>query len=145
MKEQNFRNHSRMVPLYHYVLLLLILLAIIGSIVKLYRSYQTGLTGLLVPGILLLLSIALLITAAFARTFALKAQDRAIRAEESLRYFVLTGKLHDHRLRIGQIIALRFSTDDEFVQLTQRAVSEKMAPKQIKEAISKWKADDYRV
>jgi L-cystine uptake protein TcyP (sodium:dicarboxylate symporter family) len=83
MKEQNFRNHSRMVPLYHYVLLLLILLAIIGSIVKLYRSYQTGLTGLLVPGILLLLSIALLITAAFARTFALKAQDRAIRAEES--------------------------------------------------------------
>jgi hypothetical protein len=47
-------------------------------------------------------------------SFALRAQDRAIRAEENLRHFILTGKPFDSRLRMSQIIALRFAPDDEF-------------------------------
>lgn len=41
----------------------------------------------------------------YARGFALKAQDRAIRAEENFRHFILSGKPFDKNLRMGQIIA----------------------------------------
>jgi hypothetical protein len=75
----------------------------------------------------------------------LKAQDRAIRAEENLRHFVITGRLLDPGLNIRQIIALRFASDDEFVALAQRAVAGKMAPDAIKRAVKHWRADTYRV
>jgi hypothetical protein len=77
--------------------------------------------------------------------FALKAQDRAIRAEENLRHFVLTGKLLPASLRIGQIVALRFASDDEFVALAQKAADKNLPGKQIKQSITNWKADTYRV
>ena len=144
MQEQNFKNHARFVPLYHYVTFTLILAVIIGSVLKLYRSYTTGLHGLLVPVILCLVSVILLLLAWFARSFALAAQDRAIRAEENLRYFSITGKLLDKKLSKGQIIALRFAPDEEFVELTNRAVKEDMKPVDIKKSIKNWKADHNR-
>jgi hypothetical protein len=79
------------------------------------------------------------------RTYSLKVQDRAIRAEESLRHFVLTGKLLDSRLRSSQIIALRFASDAEFPALAQKAAEEGLSAKQIKESIQNWRADHNRV
>jgi hypothetical protein len=79
------------------------------------------------------------------RTYALKAQDRAIRAEESLRYFILTGKAIDTRLRMGQIVALRFASDNEFVALAEKAATEGLSGKQIKQLIQNWKADYRRI
>ncbi len=81
----------------------------------------------------------------YSRAFALKAQDRAIRAEENLRHFILTGKPLDKGLRIGQIIALRFAGDEEFPSLVQRASAENLSGKEIKMQIKNWKADLYRV
>jgi Family of unknown function (DUF6526) len=81
----------------------------------------------------------------YARTFPLRAQDRAIRAEENLRHFALTGKLLDARLSIKQIIALRFAPDNEFVDLAKKAADSNMPAADIKRAIKNWKADDYRV
>jgi hypothetical protein len=75
----------------------------------------------------------------------LKAQDRAIRAEESLRHFVLTGKPLDSRLRTGQIVALRFASDAEFPALAQKAAEEGLSSKEIKQSIQNWRADHYRV
>ena len=77
--------------------------------------------------------------------FALKAQDRAIRAEENLRHFVLTGKLLDPKLTLRQIIGLRFAADAEFVALAQKAAASGMSEKDIKKAITQWKADHDRV
>ena len=74
-----------------------------------------------------------------------KAQDRAIRAEEQLRHYVLTGKLLDRRLTMRQIVALRFASDAEFVALAQRAVEQSMSPDAIKQAVKEWRADTYRV
>ena len=75
----------------------------------------------------------------------LKAQDRAIRAEENLRHYLLTGKPLDSSLKMGQIVALRFASDAELPQLAQRAVSEGMSPKQIKSDIKNWRGDYNRV
>jgi hypothetical protein len=81
----------------------------------------------------------------YARGFALKAQDRAIRAEENFRHFILSGKPFDKNLRMGQIIALRFASDEEFLALAQRAVAENLSAKDIKMAIKNWRGDYNRV
>jgi hypothetical protein len=80
-----------------------------------------------------------------SRKFALIAQDRAIRAEESLRYFILTRKRLDQRLTIGQITALRFSGDDEFPSLARQAMEENLSNDSIKQRIKNWRSDWERV
>ncbi len=144
MQEQNYKNHTRIVPV-HTATYLLIALLLIGSFVKLYRNWVTGFGGLLTPVLFVLASLAVLSVCWYARYFALRAQDRAIRAEENLRYFAITGKLLDSKLRMGQIIALRFASNNEFVDLAHKAVDENMTPRQIKEAIQHWKGDYHRV
>ena len=144
MKEQNLANHSQIVPAFHFGILIPVLVLIVCSALSLYRHWSTGL-GLMLPSIALLGSVMLLAIAFFARGFALKAQDRAIRAEENLRYFAITGKLLDSKLRLGQIIALRFAPNNEFVDLAHTAVEKNLSPKEIKQAIKNWKGDYNRV
>ena len=91
------------------------------------------------------LCIGVILIGYYARAFALKAQDRAIRAEENLRHFAITGKLLDKRLTINQVIALRFASDEEFVLLAQKAADDNMSNKEIKTAIKNWRGDYYRV
>jgi hypothetical protein len=140
MNLQNYKNHVRMHPIYHYVLSLLVLAGFVASIVYLF-----GAEDVLLAVILVLLSLSLLITFVLLRVYPLKAQDRAIRAEENLRYYVLTGKLLNQELTPGQIVALRFAPDEEFPALAEKAAAEKMGPKEIKQAINNWKADQYRI
>ncbi|MEO6488671.1 MAG: DUF6526 family protein [Ferruginibacter sp.] len=145
MQDQNYKNHSRYIPVYHIGLFGLAFLIIAGSGIKLYRSYTTQLTGILVPIILLMIGVAILLLAWYARAFALRAQDRAIRSEENLRYFAITGKLLDNKLTMKQIIALRFAPNNELLDLSHRAVAENLTAPQIKEAIQHWKSDFDRV
>jgi hypothetical protein len=142
MPSQNYSNHSRWVPLYHFVALLGSLFLFIGSIVNLVKSSEENLydASLLVFG-----SLILLLTTFYARVFALKAQDRAIRAEENFRHYVLTGKVLDGKLTMRQIIGLRFASDEEFPELAQKAVAENLSEKEIKKSIQNWKEDSYRV
>ena len=48
-------------------------------------------------------------------------------------------------LKLNQIIALRFASDEELVTLTERAIKENLTSKEIKMAIKNWKADHNRV
>ena len=144
MKEQNFKNHSRLVPLFHGVTATLVTLGVIGAIVNLLRAFNRG-NGRLTAGLILLSFVAGVLFFWFIRSFALGAQDRAIRAEENLRYFSITGKLFDSRLTLGQIIALRFAPNDEFVELAERSVKENLKPSEIKQAIQSWRADHHRI
>lgn len=144
MQEQNFSNHSRYVPLYHFVTYALILAVLIGSSINLVNTISSG-EGVYSASLILVLTIIVLLATWFARSFALKAQDRAIRAEENLRHFIATGKPLDSRLRMGQIIALRFAGDDEFAALAKKAAEENLRGKEIKMAIKNWKADLNRV
>jgi hypothetical protein len=97
------------------------------------------------PGLFLfLISFVLLNLFFFARTFALKAQDRAIRAEENFRHFLLTGKPFDARLTIRQIIGLRFASDEEFPSLAKKAAEEGISEDEIKKSIKNWRGDYYR-
>lgn len=141
---QNYANHSRYVPLYHFFASSLLLAATIGSFVNLYHAIAKG-EGVYSASLICVICIVLILLFWFARAFALKAQDRAIRAEENFRHFILTGKPLDSRLSMSQIIALRFASDEEFAVLTQRAVGENLPAKEIKQAVKNWKADLNRV
>ena len=140
MKEQNITNHTQIV--YGYYLMTGIPILVVGGIAiwKIIDGDDRDF------GWILLLISWILITMFFkGRSLALKAQDRAIRAEENLRYFILTGKPIDPRIRMNQIIALRFASDEELPALVQKAADEGLTNKEIKQQIKKWRADWYRV
>ena len=142
MKDQNFKTHVQLVTGYHRVTLVGILLFLVASVNYLIKSTPEN---KYLASMLFLLSLVIVLMAWYLRIFALKAQDRAIRAEENLRHFVLTGKLLPSQLRMGQIIALRFAPDAEFLVLVEKAVKENLSNKDIKLAIQNWKADFDRV
>ena len=142
MKTQNFKNHAQMVPGFHYLTFGAILALIGGSINYILKATPEN---KYLASLLVLASILFVLVAWFTRTFALKAQDRAIRAEENLRHFVLTGKLLPTNLTVGQIVALRFATDAEFPALVEKAAADQLTSKEIKQSIQNWKADFYRV
>lgn len=141
--EQNYKNHAQIVLGFHLVLALMIVSGLIGSVVNFYQSLNTS--NIYSASLIMLLFVCSAIMYAYVRMFPLRAQDRAIRAEEKFRFYLLTGKPLPSELRMGQIIALRFASDEEFPELTARAVNEKLTPKDIKQAIKKWKSDHYRV
>jgi hypothetical protein len=144
MTTQNYASHRQYVPVFHFALLPILLLTFIGSLVNVYQSCGDH-QRIYSASLIAVLSLCTFVLAFFGRVFALKAQDRAIRAEENLRHFAVTGKLLDPRLSIGQIIALRFAADDEFLALARRAVEESLTPDAIKLAIKTWRPDTYRV
>ena len=142
MSDQNYKNHGRYVPLYHFVAGILVIAIFGGSIVNLlHADAHTHYSAALI----LLISVVLIILFWYARAFALRAQDRAIRAEENFRHYLLTGKPLDSRLRMSQIIALRFASDAEFPGLAKKAVDSNLSMKEIKMSIQSWRADHNRV
>jgi len=140
---QSFENHGKMVPAFHGVLTLLILAALVISVVRVVQepSLDTGLS--------VILSLALGFTAWFTRSFPLKVQDRLIRLEERLRMRELLPD--DLRPRIsdfstGQLIALRFASDEELPKLARRVLEEGLTDrKEIKKLIREWRPDYERM
>jgi hypothetical protein len=139
MGKQNYSNHARYVPLWHFITGAAVLAVLIGSIVHSAKE------NLYSASLILVISLILCSLFWYARKFALVAQDRAIRAEENFRHFVLTGKPLDRKLRLSQIIALRFASDEEFPELAQKAVEKGLRSKTIKEHIKEWRPDRHRV
>ena len=144
MEEQSYAKHTRTVPMFHGVLFALITLILIGSSYDLYRMMGEG-RNRITASLLVVISFALMLLFLFSRVFPLKAQDRAIRAEENLRHFAMTGKLLDPRLGAKQIVGLRFASDAELAGLVEKTLGGNWKRKQIKEAIQNWKPDNWRV
>jgi len=144
MLEQNYANHRRFVPLYHFILFGLLALSLIGSIVNLVESFVSGI-GIYNASLIFMIFICLLLVFYFIRIFPLKAQDRIIKLEENFRSYVMTGKTLDPKLTIRQIIGLRFAGDDEFNALAQKAAAENISEVDIKKMVKNWKADNDRM
>jgi hypothetical protein len=125
------------------VLFGLLIVTLIGSLVNLFRALGNH-QVLYSASLIFVLDVCALMLFSFCRIFALKAQDRAIRAEENLRHFAMTGKLLDPRLSIRQIIGLRFASDEEFAALARRAAEENLSEDAIKRAVQNWRADTCR-
>ena len=148
--QQNFANHRRYVPGFHYATL-----ALRGSnrFWALFRLFY-GLTdagGLVIIDrvVNLAVAIALVLLAWYLRTFPLKAQDRVIRLEETLRLErLLPADLRPRigDLRPGQLVALRFASDAEIPELTRSVLEGKLkSADEIKQQVRSWRADHFRM
>ena len=142
MSSQNASNYKRYHPLFHFFLLPLSLVGLVLAVIALLNAPAEG----RMVNILLALAFFLLFNiAGLARIYAMKVQDRVIRQEENFRHYLLLGKPLDDQLSTAQIIALRFASDAELVELAARAVRENLSPLQIRESIKNWRADHRRV
>jgi hypothetical protein len=142
---QNFKNHARLHPPFHFVILPVTLLNIIFSIYYTIRHWPEH-WALHIWWIVM--SIVLFLLAGVSRGAALKAQDRIIRLEERLRLAALLppserGKID--QFTTAQLIALRFASDEELPALALRALDQNLDRKTIKQSIVNWRADNERI
>jgi uncharacterized protein DUF6526 len=140
---QSYKNHAKNVPLFHYVLLPILMVNFVYSAYRVWRDPG-------VPSIWsLVMAFAFIVTALFARVFALKAQDRLIRLEERMRMRELLPV--DMQARINdftpdQLVALRFASDAELPALATRVLSGNIQKRdEIKKLITQWRPDHCRV
>ncbi|MGH9739355.1 MAG: DUF6526 family protein [Candidatus Acidiferrales bacterium] len=139
---QNFENHARFFPLFHFVVAPIFLLNIVWSIVQVVRHVSFGTV------VSLLVAIALFLLALAARLMALKVQDRVIRLEMRLRLQQqLPSELRARvpEFTLDQLISLRFASDAELPLLAQRVLDEKLTSrKAIKKMVREWQPDLLR-
>lgn len=145
--QQNYSNHTRWFPLFHFVVMPLLLLNFLSHLVRLFLAPPES--GRKILAFWVLLSITLILLALAARLMALKAQDRVIRLEERLRYHRILGSdlaAKAEELPVEQIIALRFASDGELASMVERTLAGEFAKtKDIKLAIKDWRGDYLRV
>lgn len=145
MKSQNFKNHTRYFPFHHFIITPLTLFLLVWTIIRLdFSSTEKVIDGVFS----LLIAVILFLLPLLARVYALKLQNRLILNEMRIRYFHLTGKSFEEKeqkLKLGQIIALRFASDNELLSLMDKAIENQLSPKEIKISIKNWKGDYRRV
>ena len=141
--DQNYANHVKFVPLFHYVGMPLALLLLVYSSVHAVREPSAESARAVLTAVVIIILFIL------ARTFSLKVQDRVIRLEEQLRLMRLLPVDLQSRigeLSVNQLVALRFASDDELPALTRRVLDERLTSrKMIKQLIKVWRPDTFRV
>lgn len=139
---QNFANHGRLDPLFHFFLVPILAVNFFVEIGALVRAFTPWAAWQCV------VAAALLAAGLKIRLYALRVQDRVIRLEERLR---LTSVLAEPlRSRIGelseaQLVALRFAAAAELPALVEKTLAGRWKNKQIKQAIGAWRPDHFRV
>lgn len=147
MAEQSFANHRKMVPGYHYAAIGILTINFFWALYRLIWP----LPGVPLFDRLLAVAVALALGLIlfYTRVFPLQAQDRVIRLEEALRMERLLPpdlKPRIGELRRGQIIALRFASDEELPELTRAVLDGGIKnPNEIKKRIRNWRADHFRL
>ncbi|HTB92398.1 MAG TPA: DUF6526 family protein [Candidatus Sulfotelmatobacter sp.] len=143
MAEQNFANHVRWVPGYHFFVTPVMALNFGWSI------YRWKVAGFSLDGFIgVLVAAALIGLALYARLFALTVQNRVIRLEERMRLERLLPQ--DLKPRIpeftsGQLVAMRFASDAELPTLARKVMTENIqSVKAIKQLVQDWRADYLR-
>ena len=143
MAEQNYANHVRWVPTFHFFVVPVLILNFGWSIYKLIHNWFSWdrLIGAAV-------ALALLIFVFNARLFALRVQDRVIRMEERQRMSRLLSSEWQGRIlefTPAQLVALRFASDGELPGLAQKVLTDKITDqKAIKRMVQNWRADYLR-
>lgn len=140
---QTYANHARFVPLFHFVVVGLLVVNLV------YRVYAVIARPGVGTAIDLLLAVGLGLFAWAVRSFDTRLQDRIIRLEMRLRLAaLLPAELRPRiaELRPGQLIALRFASDAEIPELVGEILAGRLLRgSEIKRRIRTWEPDYFRV
>jgi hypothetical protein len=141
-RAQTYKNHTRLLPAFHFFVIPVLLLNFVNDIRHLWRYPSEGAAFAAVVG------AALLMLAFLSRVQAVTVQDRVIRLEMRLRLRqVLPTELHGriNDLTHGQLVALRFAGDAELPDLVREILEGKLQTgKQIKQRVKNWQPDWLR-
>ncbi len=139
---QNYKNHTRLLPAFHFFVLPVLFLNILNAARYLWRTPNPG------TGFELVVAAALLTLGLLSRVQAVTVQDRVIRLEMRLRLRQLLPpdlQVHIQSLTLAQLIGLRFASDDELAELVREIVAGKLqTAKDIKLRVKNWQADFLR-
>jgi hypothetical protein len=139
---QTYKNHAKLVPMFHFVVLPLLLVNLVWAAKV---AVQTPDTATIIA---VATAAALVILAFLSRVFALKVQDRVIRLEMRLRLReLLPAALHSRiaEFTAGQMVAMRFASDAELPELAQAVLRDRITDKKaIKLMIKDWTPDHHR-
>ena len=139
---QSFRNHAKIVPAFHYVVLPIFAINLVWSIYRMVHAFSAEAI------FSFLMAIAFLLLAFQARIFALTVQDRVIRLEMRLRlHQELPADLPPRipEFSAGQLVALRFAGEAELPGLARKVLEEKIADRaEIKKMVRDWQPDTLR-
>lgn len=145
MEQQNYKNHVRYYTPHHFVFYPVLLAGVVIAIrcTMLFPDQQYLWTAMIV-----LLVLIGLLSYMMRQHYALNNQNRIVRLELRLRYYILTQQRLEpieQQLSFGQLAALRFASDEELPALVERAVQERLSADEIKRAIKNWQPDYMRV
>ena len=140
---QNFGNHKRNYPLFHFVASPLLAIYLVYTVYTLVRAPSLA----TVMGVVLAAGIVALLFA--SRLMVLTVQNRVIRLEMTLRLQRVLGPVAAAdalaKLPLGRLIALRFASDTELPGLIARVLSQELGTStQLKQAIREWQPDLLR-
>jgi hypothetical protein len=139
---QSYKNHTRLLPPFHFFVVPVLLINFINSLRHLY----------LVPGrstgFAVILAAALAMLAFLTRQMIVSVQDRVIRLEMRLRLRQLLPPDLQPQINVlspRQLVALRFASDGEMPDLVRDVLAGKLTtPKDIKLHVKSWQADSLR-
>jgi hypothetical protein len=140
---QNFSNHTRHYPLFHFIASPLLAIYALYAIYALIRapSLATVMNVVLAAGVTATLFAS--------RVMVLTVQNRVIRLEMMMRMERIMGAAAAAdamaRLPVGRLVALRFASDAELPALISRVMSQELTTNlQVKQAIREWQPDLLR-
>ena len=141
-KAQSAASHTKYDPITHFVL---IPIFSVNFGLSIYWAAHDPEHRLGLDLWLVVLAFALLLMVMKMRNYSLRVQDRLIRLEERLRVSALASSADAERLSTGQLIALRFASDEELPMLVAHTLGEGLTSRQIKERITSWRPDLARI
>ncbi len=145
MSVQNYQNHIRYYPAHHFIFYPVVITA---AGICLYFRYTNPDQILIWTSFTAVFIIIAWLSYLMRQHYALTNQNRIVRLELRLRYYMLTQKnlsSIEHKLTFAQLYALRFAHDSEFIPLLQKTLDENLSPDIIKKSIKNWLPDEMRV
>ena len=146
---QNLKNHRKFYPLHHFVFYPVTLALLVFSVVKLWNNINVNSEFLTIWAVISAIIVLIIVLSLMLRQhYALGLQDRIIINEFKFRYFALTGNRLEslpYQFSDAQIFALRFSEDEDLIELINNTIENDWSSSEIKQNIKNWKADNKRI
>lgn len=145
MDAQNYKNHVRYYFPHHFIFYPIVIGAAGVSMYFIFSPPIAVFVWIALAGQFLLLAW---LSFMLRQHYALNTQNRIVRLELRLRYFILTGKRLEEiesKLTLPQLLAVRFASDEEFVRLVHTTIESDLSPDEIKKSVVNWLPDYMRV
>ncbi|MDP9954858.1 hypothetical protein J2X97_000495 [Epilithonimonas hungarica] len=149
MSAQSLKNYREYYPLHHFVFYPVSLVLLLVSLFQVFININHNESFVMIWSAISAVVVLMIVLSFMLRQhYALGLQDRLIINEFKFRYFVLSGNRLENQtyhFSDSQIFALRFSEDEDLIELINKTIENDWSSSQIKQNIKNWKADNKRI